>query len=114
MSHFNPRLAVWWLLKKTLEFDSPPLKHFFFWILKQDKKLLSGLCVINLKQLCQILAYLFPYGQRKKRGFQANFTVLDMDDAPCWSNADWLTTGPEQGRDRWQSSLGMERTWKKI
>lgn len=43
-----------------------------------------------------------------EKGFSGQ---LDMDDAPCWSNADWLTNGPEQGRDRWQSSLGMEREY---
>lgn len=36
-----------------------------------------------------------------------------MDDAALQSNADWLTNGPEQGRDRWQSSLGIERAWEK-
>lgn len=42
-----------------------------------------------------------------------NCMLQDVDNAVCWLNADWLTSGPKWGRERPQSSPRIGEVWKK-
>lgn len=61
-----------------------------------SQSLVYGNEVVSL-QCCSIWLLRAVFNHCKQAVIQKpNCNLLDVDDAACWSNADWLTSGPEQ------------------